>query len=156
MVSYLSEIEKRKDDLEMPIFTYDDVDPLYSSLSGTDKETLLSLAGGQARSFIPVLHKAAQEYVKGMDKKKKNAKDIPLDKEELTDEEFQITMSDAHPMLLQSLYIMGFTQGYCMRHRLQSLDASMYSMLGYDEEEEDQQDADETTEAGGKTDAGAE
>lgn len=118
----------------MPVFTYDDIDPLFNSLSETDRETLISIGYGQAGSFITSLHAAAEEFVKGLGKKQ--VKGIPQTKTELTEEEYQIALSFAHPTILRSIYVMGFTQGYCMRHRLQALDAGIYSLLGPSDEVE--------------------
>lgn len=110
----------------MAVFGLHDIDPIFEGLSQLSQETILSLATGQAGSFIPAIQASAEVAVAEGDVQ---PHDIPKDQEQLSEEDFNYVLSQAHPAILKSVFVMGFTQGFCLRHRLQWLDTELYSAM---------------------------
>lgn len=110
----------------MAIFGYHDIDPLFDSLSEDSQTTVLSFAHGQAASFVSALWTTAKGAVQ---EGSKNHTPIPYDQEKVSEEDFNYLLSEAHPTILKAMFVMGFTQGFCLRHRLQVLDTELYSRI---------------------------
>lgn len=124
----------------MPIFGLQDIDPLFDSMSQANQETILSLAHGQAGSFVPALQSVADEATAPLRASGQTRK-VPHDTELLEEDDFNWVMSEAHPTVLKSLFVMGFCQGFCLRHRLMALDTDLYAFFGDDDDEtEDKSD----------------
>lgn len=113
----------------MPIFGMQDIDPLFDAMSQANQETILSLAHGQAGSFVPALQATAEEATASL-RASGQTKKVPDDMEQLDEDDFNWVMSEAHPMVLKSLFVMGFCQGFCLRHRLMALDTDLYAFFG--------------------------
>lgn len=123
----------------MPIFGMQDIDPLFDSMSKANQETVLSLAHGQANSFVPALQASAVEAVAPL-KASGQTRVVPQNADQLDADDFNWAMSEAHEVVLRSLFVMGFCQGFCLKHRLMALETSMYSFFGTDEGEDEFED----------------
>lgn len=126
----------------LAIFGLHDIDPLFEGLSQQSQETVLSLAHGQAGSFISTIQSAAEASVQE-EAPTQPPRVVPHDQEQLSESDFNYVLAEAHPALLKSVFVMGFTQGFCLRHRLQWLDTEMYTLMPPIDEEDSTDTADE-------------
>lgn len=128
----------------MSVFGYHDIDPLFETLNKRSQDTILSLANNQAFSFVPALRASAKEFI-AKEAPATLPRELPEDTDLLEESDFNYALSAAHPAALQSLFVMGFIQGFCLAHRLDSLDTDMFESLdtayaASDENEEAEED----------------